>query len=329
MKILRIDLLDLPYSDEEIKMLSEWSVVKESKSTLEEELIEEVKDVDILIAISANTQITRKIIEAGENLKAIIRYGAGVDKIDIVSATEKGIMVVNIPDYCISEVSDHTIALILSLVRRIPHFVSLVKKGDWLSTTLTTYRLKDKTLGIIGFGKIGKEVARKMHSFGLKIIVYDPFINNDIAEKFNGKKVSLEKLLKESDIVTLHCPLTKETKHLINKETLRIMKKNCYLINTSRGGLVDESALYYALRDGWIACAAMDVLENEPPDQSNPLLEMENVIITPHIAWSSPEAIRQLEFSAVEEIIRIIKGDAPNNIVNKQVLMLNNLVKKE
>ncbi len=308
---------DLPNKEIEKVIIGKFAVVEETKTMLEDELMEKVKDIDILLAVPPNIQITKRIIEAGKKLKAIIRYGIGVDNIDVSAATEKGIMVINVPDYCISEVSDHTIALMLSIIRKITQSVESTKKGEWKSTNFTaSFRLEGKILGIIGFGRIGRSVASKMKPFGLEILVYDPFANKDLIESLNAKSVSLEELLQRSDIITLHCPLTGETKKIIREETLRLMKNTAYLVNTARGGLVDENALYKALKEGWIAGAALDVLEKEPPEPNNPLLSLSNVIVTPHIAWCSPEAFWHLENSVVEEVIRIFKGEKPRNVVN-------------
>jgi D-3-phosphoglycerate dehydrogenase len=322
MKVLMVDN-NLPHKDMEKAIIGKFATVEEAKSTLEDALVGEVKDIDIMLVIPANIPITKRIMEAGIKLKAVIRYGIGVNNIDVSAATEKGIMVINVPDYCISEVSDHTIALTLSLIRKITQSVESTKNGEWKSTNFTaSFRLEGKILGIIGFGKIGRSVAYKMRSLGLEILVYDPFIDKNLIKKLDVKKVSLEELLQKSDIITLHCPLTSETKKIISEETLRLMKKMAYLVNTARGGLMDETAIYRALNEGRIAGVALDVLDEEPPNPDNPLLKLSNVIVTPHIAWSSPEAIWQLENSVVEETTRILKGEKPKNVVNARDLKI-------
>jgi D-3-phosphoglycerate dehydrogenase len=289
--------------------------VKESNSIIEANLVKDVEDVDVILVQYA--KITKRIIKAGKNLKAIVIYGIGYDNIDVNAATENGVMLVNIPDYCVSEVSDHTIGLIFALIRKIPQASKSVKKGKWETANfLASYRLEGKTLGIIGFGKIGRSVAQKLKSLKLRVLVYSPSISKNFIEGFGLKKVSLEELLIESDIVTLHTALKKENTHLIREETLKLMKRSALIINTARGGLIKEKALYKALKEGYIAGAALDVLEKEPPDLKNPLLKLNNVVFTPHTAWSSPEALNQLELLAVEEVIRVLRGEKPKNIVN-------------
>jgi D-3-phosphoglycerate dehydrogenase len=314
----------LPLVDEEKKILSRYASVTVANTTSEDQLVEFVKDVDVIMVVYA--KITKRIINSATKLKGIVRYGIGVDNIDLEAATAKGVIVANVPDYAIETVADHTWALILALVRRIVIADKYVRNrlyiGKWTNPPeyLRGIDLSGKVLGLIGVGRIGREVAKRAKGFGVKILGYDPYISGDVAKEFGIELVNLDTLLSESDIISIHCPLTKETYHLINEDKIRLMRKRPYIINTARGAIIDEKALYKALKEGWIAGAALDVFEIEPPPENNPLFELDNVVLTPHIAWYTEEALRRLEMSAVEEAIRILRGELPRNIVNREVL---------
>jgi D-3-phosphoglycerate dehydrogenase len=314
----------LPLVEEEKKILSRYASVTVANTTSEDQLVELVKDVDVIMVVYA--KITKRIINSATKLKGIIRYGIGVDNIDLEAATAKGVIVANVPDYAIETVADHAWALILALVRRIVIADKYVRNrlyiGKWTNPPeyLRGIDLSGKVLGLIGVGRIGREVAKRAKGFGVKILGYDPYISSDVAKEFGIEIVNLDTLLSESDIISIHCPLTKETYHLINEDKIRLMRKRPYIINTARGAIIDEKALYKALKEGWIAGAALDVFEIEPPPENNPLFELDNVVLTPHIAWYTEEALRRLEMSAVEEAIRILRGELPKNIVNREVL---------
>jgi len=314
----------LPLIDKELEILSTYSDVSVLNSVNEDVIAEAARHADIIMVVYA--KITRKIIENAVRLKGIVRYGIGIDNIDIKAASERNVMVVNVPDYGIKSVADHTMALILTLVRKILAWDKYTRErkysGRWTAPPmeLIGIELADKMLGLIGFGKIGREVAKRARAFDMKILVYDPYIPKDIGIEWNVRLVELDELLKESDFVSIHCPLTKETYHLINEDKLRVMKKTAYLINTARGPIVDEKALYKALKERWIAGAALDVFEYEPLPSDSPLFELDNIIMTPHIAWFTEEALKRLEFTACEEAIRILKGETPRNLVNREIL---------
>lgn len=314
----------LPLVEEEKKILSRYASITVANTTSEDQLVELVKDVDVIMVVYA--KITKRIINSATKLKGIIRYGIGVDNIDLEAATAKGVIVANVPDYAIETVADHTWALILALVRRIVIADKYVRNrlyiGKWTNPPeyLRGIDLSGKVLGLVGVGRIGREVAKRAKGFGVKILGYDPYISSDVAKEFGIELVNLDTLLSESDIISIHCPLTKETYHLINEDKIRLMRKRPYIINTARGAIIDEKALYKALKEGWIAGAALDVFEIEPPPENNPLFELDNVVLTPHIAWYTEEALRRLEMSAVEEAIRILRGELPRNIVNREVL---------
>jgi D-3-phosphoglycerate dehydrogenase len=287
----------------------------------EDEVIEACRGADGILTTFA--PITRRVIQALDKARVIVRHGVGYDNIDVSAASEKGIMVVNIPEFGGSEVADHTLALITSLLRRIPQYDRLVKSGGWRSWAAyrplpPLYRL---TLGVVGFGRIGRQVALKaMKGFDMRVVAYDPYVAREEFERLGVTSVTLENLLRISDIVSLHTPLTDETRHLIDGEKLRLMKPSAILVNTSRGPVVDQKALVEALRRGWISGAALDVLALEPPEGDDPLLGMENVILTPHVAWFSEESFIDLLRKAASEVVRALKGEEPLHIVNRSEL---------
>jgi len=284
----------------------------------EDDVIRCCADADALL--NQYAPITRRVIESLQRTKVIVRYGVGVDNIDLKAATEKGIFVANVI-YDLTDVADHTVGLILSLVRKIPWADKNVKSGlwDWKSVQPIS-RLKGKTVGIIGFGRIGRLVAQRLRGFEVKIVVYDPYIPPELFSKFGVEKVDFKTLIRESDIITIHAPLTDETKHMIGEEELKSMKRNAIVINVSRGKIIDERALYKALKEGWISGAGLDVMESEPPEKGNPLLKLSNVIITPHMAWYSRESLYEIRRIAAEEVARVLSGQVPMNLVNKDVL---------
>ncbi|MFZ7133162.1 MAG: C-terminal binding protein [Eubacteriales bacterium] len=282
----------------------------------EEDVIEKAKDADAIIVQFA--PITRKVIESLENCKVIVRYAVGVDNIDLHAATEKGIYVCNVPDYAIDEVSDHTLLLILAIERKLQTFMRNVQKGDWTYTYVKPLnRLKGQVLGLMGFGRIPRMVAEKAKPFGFEIITYDPFVSEEILNEYHVKRVDFDTLLKESDVLSIHTPLNDKTKHLVNTEAFKKMTKKPFIVNTSRGGIIDEKALIKALGDKLIRGAALDVIEKEPIDITNELLKMDNVIITPHSAWYTEESIKTLQKYTAEEVKRVLSGNTPKNAVNK------------
>jgi D-3-phosphoglycerate dehydrogenase / 2-oxoglutarate reductase len=258
-----------------------------------DELTPHVRDAHALIVQWA--AITRPVIDALDNCQVISRYGIGVDMIDLEAATERGIPVCNVPDFCIDEVSTHTLAFVLALNRHLFQHYTHVVSGKWGGAPgVAPERLSRQSLGVLGLGKIGSEVARKAKGVGLRVLAYDPYLKPEQAEKLGVELVSLDDLLRRSDYLSIHCPLTKETRHLIGLEQLRQMKPSAYLINMARGPVVDQPALYSALTGGLIAGAALDVLEQEPPLPDDPLLKLPNVLLTPHTSSWSAESVVQL-----------------------------------
>jgi len=266
--------------------------------------------------------IDRKFFEKLQRCRIIIRFGTGIENVDIDAATEKGIMIVNVVDFCTEEVSNHTIMLLLACCRKLREFcgLSFLRKNQKLGPMGS---IAGETLGLIGFGRIARSVAIKAKCFGMNILVFDPCIKKDVFEKYGVKNAALKTLLKESDYVSLHCPLNRKTYHIIGKNELRLMKKTAYLINTARGKLLDEKALVKALKSNRIAGAGLDVFEKEPPDRDNPLLHMDNVIYTPHYAYYSDRAIETLKKEVVDELVRFCSGKIPKNLCNPEVLKKN------
>ncbi len=274
------------------------------------------KDADAVITCYA--QITAEVIENMERCLLISKTGIGVNNIDVAAATRCGIAVTNVPDYCIDEVSDHALASLLCLARKIPFLNTYVKQGNWSFVEhRPIHRLRGSTLGLVGFGQIARALAQKARPLGLRLLVTDPFVDACVIEEFGALKVTLEELLRESDYISLHLPLTPETRGLIAKDTLSLVKPGAFLINTSRGQLVDEGALYEALLSGRLAGAALDVLEREEYDSKNPLFTMDNVIITPHSAFYSEEAVQELREKVIADCIRVLTGKSPKYLVNK------------
>jgi D-3-phosphoglycerate dehydrogenase len=284
----------------------------------EEDVIKICSNIDGILV--SYIPIGKKVIENLHKCKVIVKYAVGIDNIDLEAATLKKIFVANVPRYCVEEVSTHTVALLLNLIRKISKYDHSVKRGCWDPLAGDPiFRLENRLLGIIGFGNIGKRVAEKFHPFKLSIIVYDPLVNGKIISKYGAKKVKLDTLLRQSDYISLHCPLNKHTKHLIDFKEIEIMKKGVFIINTSRGEIVNQKALYKALQDGKIAGAALDVLEKDPPSLID-IINADNIIYTPHVAWNSVEAETELRKSAAQEVKRVLEGGRPLNLINKELL---------
>ena len=267
-------------------------------------------------------QVTENVLRAARKCVVVGRYGVGVDNIAVETATELGMAVTYVPDYCVEEVSDHVIGLLMTWNRRIAYFDRLVKTSGWgsLSLTMPIMRLRGKKLGIVGFGRIGQAVCRKALAFGFEVLAYDPFVPADTATTLGGRMVDMATLLKESDFVTLHSPLIPETRNMIGAAELAVMKPTAFLINCARGPLIDEDALYDALTNSRIGGVGLDVLVDAHPAPDHPLLRLENAIITPHVAFFSEEAVLELEERAAGEVAAVLQGRMPENLVNKDVL---------
>jgi D-3-phosphoglycerate dehydrogenase len=288
-------------------MLAKHFDVKAKACNNELELIEFAADADgILVDL---LPVTKKAVERLPKCKAIVLYSAGYDYVDYTAAAEHGITVSNMPDYCVEEVADHAITMALALARKLFQANADVKNKVWDWPRLRPIKaFKDSVIGIVGLGHTGSVAALRARSFGMRVLEYDPYIPPGREKVFGADAVGLEFLLRESDIITLHVPLTKETYHMIGENQLRAMKKTAYLVNTSRGKVVDTVALYRAVKEGWIAGAALDVLAEEPPQPSDPILSLPNIILSPHTAFYSERSIEDKQKKVVEEFLRILNG---------------------
>ena len=272
------------------------------------------------ILLQVGFQLGEEDIKGLTACEVISITGIGINDLDLEAATRHGIVATNVPDFCVEEVSEHVFALILGLNRKIPECLAMIRNGKWQAIDLWPMRrLKGQVLGVLGFGKVGRVVARKAICFGLQIIAHDPYYPESEMEKEGVECVTFSDLFSSSDYISLHVPLTKETYHLVNASVFNTMKKTAYLINASRGDVVDESALIDALRTGKFAGAGLDVLSKEPPDPDNPLLKMSNVIISPHSAFISLEALEELGVTSTKAICDKLEGKVPENIINPEV----------
>lgn len=293
----------------------------EFNCTDEEKIIEITKDADgIITDLSA---ITEKVIKNMKKCRVISKVGIGVDNINVKAATENGILVCNVPNYCINEVSDHTMALILSLIRKTVYMNNLAKKGEWgVDFAKPISPLNEMTLGLVGFGSIARLVYSKAKAFNFHIILFDPYIDKKMADSYEVQLVTFEYLLKNSDIISIHCPANSETKHLFGKKEFMQMKKRAFLVNTSRGIIIDNIALYQALKEGIISAAAVDVYDPEPINPEDPILSLDNFIITPHYGFYSERSIREVREKSALNVARVLTDEEPVNIVNKEVLSI-------
>ena len=285
----------------------------------EEEIIERAHDADGLVVSSS--PITRRVMSALKYLQVVVRTGVGYDVIDVPAATELGVIVVNIPDLWIREVANHALSLLLTWNRQILTLHNEVKSGAWQPRVPgLAGSLHGETVGIVGFGNIGRAFARRAAALELHVIAYDPYVDDAQFAALGVERVrSLGELAVRAHYVSVHCLLNAETRHLIGEAFLRQMQPTACLINTSRGPVVDEQALIRALREGWIAGAALDVQEQEPPNPDNPLLRMDNVIVTPHAAYFSTPAVAQVPQRCGEEVARALTGQRPLHVVNPEV----------
>jgi D-3-phosphoglycerate dehydrogenase len=287
----------------------------------EAELIELARDADAILTCFA--RVTAAVVRAGRRLQVIGRYGIGVDNIAVEEATRLGIPVTNVPAYCLDEVAEHALALVLASARRIVRYDAALRRDDWgLRTGMPMFRLRGQVLGIVGFGKIGRTVARKASALGLRCLAFDPYVAPAVFREHGVQATELDDLLARSDFVTLHLPLTDETRHLLDAGRLARLKPTALVVNTSRGGVIDQDALVAALREGRLAGAALDVFEPERLPADHPLLALPGVIATPHVAFYSEESLRDLALLGARNVAAILAGRQPASVVNPSVLTL-------
>jgi D-3-phosphoglycerate dehydrogenase len=307
-----------PLAEDGLERLRRAGEVTVVSKLAEAELIERIPDFDALV-VRSETRVTAPIIEAGRKLRVVGRAGVGVDNIDVPAATRKGILVVNAPRGNIVAAAEHTVALLFSLARWVPQADASVKRGEWTRSKFIGSEVRGKTLGVVGLGNVGSEVAKRAHGLEMEVIAYDPVVSVERAELFNVALVTLQELLERSDFVTVHVPLVESNRNLIGAPELALMKPTARLVNTARGGIVDEAALFAALQSGRIAGAAADVFVTEPPGE-NPLLALPNFIATPHIGASTAEAQVSVAFDVAEEVAAVLAGDLPRFAVNAPAL---------
>ena len=281
-----------------------------------EAIVRAAESADAVLTTYA--KLTADMIAQMRQCRIIARFGVGVDNVDIATATRSGIVVTRVPDYCFDEVSDHAMALLLALARKIPFIDACTQRGAWeMKKVVPIHRLRGAVLGLVGFGGIPRMVAPKARAFGMRIVAYDPYISEDAFLSAGVTGVQFDELLKVSDYISIHSPLTPATRHLFNAEAFRQMKPTAYAINTARGAIVDEAALAQALDRKEIAGAALDVMEREPAT-SSPLFGRDNVIITPHMSFYSEESLVDLQTKAAEEVVRVLSGQAPRYPINPE-----------
>jgi len=310
-------LVSDPLSEEGLKILNAVKDFKvDVKTDLKPETLKEIiKDYDALVVRSA-TKVNKDIINAGGKLKVIGRAGVGLDNVDLEAATQKGIIVMNTPAGNTISTAEHTMSMILALSRNIPQADVSTKKGEWKRSKFMGVEVYNKILGIVGLGRIGAEVAKRASSFGMKVLAYDPYLSREVAESMGVEVVDLKELLKNADYITVHTPLTDETKHMISTEEFAIMKKGVRLINCARGGIIDEAALIKAIKEGRVLGAAMDVFEKEPLPADSELLKLDNVITTPHLGASTEEAQVNVAIEVAEIVRDALLGKGIRNAAN-------------
>jgi D-3-phosphoglycerate dehydrogenase len=311
-------LVSDPLAEEGIEILKEFADVDVNTGLTEDQLVASIGNYDALL-VRSGTEVTARVIDAGAKLKFIGRAGAGVDNIDTEAATRRGIIVANAPEGNTLAATEHTMAMMLSLARNIPQATASLKKGEWKRSKFMGVELNDKVLGIMGFGRIGREVAKRAQAMDMKIIAYDPFITQEKAASLGVEMVPLDELFRRADVITVHTPLIKETRHVINAKTIATMKDGVRLINCARGGIIDEAALADAITSGKVAGAALDVFESEPPTDS-PVIGFDKVIVTPHLGASTVEAQQNVAISVANQCISVLSGGAAKYVVNAPMI---------
>lgn len=315
---MKVVISDYYYEDlaQEQQILSAAGHTLEAyRSSTEAELIARAQNCDALIVQFA--PVTRAVIESMPSCRVIVRYAIGYDTIDLAAADEAGIIVCNVPDYCIDEVSTHALTLLLACAKQLQVYTDSVRNGTWDYTVAKPlHRLSDARVGLVGFGAISQMLAKKLQGLGVSISAYDPYLPPERIRALGAEPVGLDALYAQSDIISLHCPLNAHTAGMLNAAAFSKMKPGVVLVNTARGGLIDEAALKDALEQNIVAAAGLDVLAKEPASPSHPFLHDPRVILTPHVAWYSEESVKALQRKVAEEVARVLRGDAALHMVN-------------
>lgn len=312
-------LTDLPWGTSDIEragLAAAGADVVIAPDGDESTLIACARGVDAIATCWAH--VTERVLDAAPDCRIVARLGIGLDNIDVAAATSRGMLVTNVPDYCVSEVADHTLALLLAMARNVAFFHLRTKRGEYsLSAGPPIHRLSVQTLGLIGLGRIGRAVAARARALGMTVVAH----NRSGSDHGTGcEMLDLPALLARSDYISLHAPATPASHHLLNADTLTHVRPGARIINTSRGALIDPAALWDALQDSRISGAALDVFEPEPPDLTHPLYQHERVIVTPHTAFVSAESLDELRRRVVAQIVAVLQGVTPENVVNPEVL---------
>ncbi|MGA9696686.1 MAG: C-terminal binding protein [Dehalococcoidales bacterium] len=329
LKVKRIDKGSThdPVTVENAELAKAHLSVERVDAATEAEIVAAAKDTEIVLTRYA--QMSRKVIEKLPGLQAIIRYGIGYDTIDVDAATDNHVLAVNVPDFCYEEVSNHAMGMLLMLARKLMQQSNTLKKDGWpaaYNLIVPMGSVTGQTLGIVGCGHIGRIVARKAQCFGMKVIGYDPHVDPKLTEEAGITLKSLPEVMRESDYISCNPLLWKETFHIIGENELKMMKPAAFIVNTSRGPVIDQPSLVKALQQKWIAGAGIDVFEKEPIDPNDPLLKMDNVILTPHTAFYSDASDIRVRTSVAQEAVRIARGHLPKNVINKGVKPKVNLL---
>jgi D-3-phosphoglycerate dehydrogenase len=327
MSAFKVYVVEKSYDD----YSQEQQLVEEGGGTLafaqcasEEELIAQCGDAHGLLL--RQTPIGERAFHALPNLRVVSRYGVGYDNVDVDAATRAGVTVTIVPDYCVAEVADHTIALFLALVRRIPSRDRLVRRGGWdLTRQLPTHRTDNRIYGLVGYGRTAREIRKRLRGFPLRFAACDPFIPDEVFERDRTLRLDFNRLVILSHYLSIHVPLNDSTHHLFDRSVFKRMRRSALLINTSRGPVVDSTALALSIREGWIAGAALDVFEEEPPGWSNPLRQVDGVILSDHAAWYSEESRRELQYKTALEAVRVLRGERPEHPVNPELWPAENV----
>lgn len=305
----------------ESKVLENVAKVSALGAKDEMQILPKAEKADVLMVWHIIPKLTEKTLGRLRNCKGIVRCGVGYDNVDLKAAGELGMYVCNVPDYGVEEVADHALGLALSLIRNISNFNTRLKGGTWSWTwTIPVPRTRMLTVGIAGLGRIGSAVALRMKALGCRVIAYDPYIPDGKDKSLGVESVDFNTLLSTADVISIHTPLTPETQHMFSKEAFDRMKPSAVLINTARGGIVDQKALCEALSQKKIAGAGIDVFESEPVKADDPILKLDNIVVTPHAAFYSEESLAELRTKASFEALRFLKGEKPRNPVNLQYL---------
>ena len=310
-------LVSDPISDMGIQQLMDAPDVLVDKKTglSEDELVAIIGQYDALL-VRSQTRVTARILEAGSALKVVGRAGVGVDNIDLQAATSRGVIVINAPDGNTITTCEHTFAMMMAVARHIPQAYAKTVTGDWDRKSFLGVELRGKKLGVVGMGRIGSEVAKRAKAFGMDILGYDPFLTEEKAEKLGVTLASVDDIVRNADFMTVHTPLTPETRHMIGAEQFKVMKRGMRIVNCARGGIVDEYALVDAVNEGIVAGAAFDVFEEEPPAADHPFLGHPKIVVTPHLGASTVEAQENVAIDVSEQVLHILRNEPFMNAVN-------------